>query len=102
MAHQLVEVRVLWGIFNTEEAVLLKVADEIVVHFAPQAYSEFKVPVITMSHRNVRTSAYSSRGSLLPNLRDTDGVHRPPQKRWGRCTPSMFLELTKNQVDESS
>ena len=37
------------------------------------------VPVIATGPRNVRTSAYSGRGSLLPNRDETDGVRRPHQ-----------------------
>ena len=38
---------------------------------------------------------------MLPNRVDTDGVRRPPFQ-WGSVHPTSVLELTKNEVDESS
>ena len=57
------------------------------------------VPVVTMRHRNVRTSAKVA-DSLPPNREDTGGVPRIPFQN-----PRLYirvLELTKNVVDGGS
>ena len=57
------------------------------------------VPVVTMRHRNVRTSAKVA-DSLPPNREDTGGVPRIPFQN-----PRLYirvLELTKTEVDEVS
>ena len=46
-----------------------------------------------------RTSAQSVRGSLLPTRENTDRVRRPPLEGVSRVPPSVFLELTQNEVD---
>lgn len=57
------------------------------------------VPVVTMRHRNVRTSAKVA-DSLPPNREDTGGVPRIPFQN-----PRLYirvLELTRNVVDGGS
>ena len=46
----------------------------------------------------MRTSAYSGRGSLLPNREYADEVRRPPEEEGSAHTISV-LELTNTEVD---